>query len=556
MPPYTDKLAPRRQRKLLALDGGGIRGMISIEVLARIERLLQRALGRDDTFVLSDYFDYIAGTSTGAIIATCLALGMRVDEIREFYEESGEAMFSPAGFLRRKVRHKFEHKPLAEKLKEVVGDATTLGSPRLQTLLMIVLRNATTDSPWPVSNNPDAKYSRRGTVGCDLELPLWQLVRASTAAPTFFSPEEIRVGPKRFVFVDGGITTYNNPAFQLFMMATVEPYNLKWEASEKTMLLVSIGTGTAAEANENLKLGQMNVLYNAKSIPSALMFAALNEQDFLCRAFGRCLAGDKIDSEIGDMIGACGPVNPKLFTYVRYNAELTRKGLDALQLTGIEPTAVQRLDSTKAIGDLQRIGRAVGARKVHETHFEGFLGVTRVVALAGRRIDAEGATEQRFPLERAGAVHEKIMRLFAGHRRAVLVSSAACGADLLALDVARELGMRFRIVLPFDEKTFRQSSVTDRPGDWGELYDQVCRAAGARNDLIDLELEPNDGQQAYEAATLRILDEASAIGRDEGAPVIAVSVSDGVSRGAGDLTEHFVSLAQQRMEIVRVDTLR
>ena len=68
----------------------------------------------------------------------------------------------------------------------------------------------------------------------------------------------------------------------------------------------------------------MNVLYNAGSLPSALMFAALNEQDFLCRVFGKCLAGNSLDREVGDMIGKSGPYLPKLFTYLRYNAELTR----------------------------------------------------------------------------------------------------------------------------------------------------------------------------------------------------------------------------------------
>jgi patatin-like phospholipase/acyl hydrolase len=70
-------------RKLLALDGGGIRGIITIEVLAKIESLLQEKLGADDKFLLADYFDYIAGTSTGAIIASCLSWGIRVSEVRE-----------------------------------------------------------------------------------------------------------------------------------------------------------------------------------------------------------------------------------------------------------------------------------------------------------------------------------------------------------------------------------------------------------------------------------------------------------------------------------------
>ncbi len=69
------------QPKLLALDGGGIRGIIAVEVLAEIEKILQDKLGKDDTFVLADYFNYIVGTSTGAIIAACLSSGMRVDQI-------------------------------------------------------------------------------------------------------------------------------------------------------------------------------------------------------------------------------------------------------------------------------------------------------------------------------------------------------------------------------------------------------------------------------------------------------------------------------------------
>jgi len=365
MAPYTDKLCDRPNRKLLALDGGGIRGMISIEVLAEIERVLQKELGRDDSFRLSDYFDYIAGTSTGAIIAACLAMGKRVDEIRTFYKESGGAMFRRAGFL-RKLRYKFQHLPLAGKLKEVFGEDTRLGSPRLQTLLMLVLRNATTDSPWPLSNNPRAKYKDN----CDL--PLWKLVRASTAAPTYFAPEEIDVGKKHFVFVDGGITAYNNPALQLFMMATTEPFNLNWPTGVDKMLLVSVGTGVAAEANDKLKPGEMNLLYNATSIPSALMFAALNQQDFICRALGDCVAGDQIDREIGTMIGKHGP-GPKLFTYARYNAELTQDGLTALDVPHIDPKRVQRLDSTDAIPELQEVGKAVGKKRVDAKHFKDFL---------------------------------------------------------------------------------------------------------------------------------------------------------------------------------------
>src|SRR4051812_39228973 len=107
-----DKKTKEGPRKLLALDGGGIRGVMTLEVLAKIEAELQSALGRGEDFVLADYFDYVAGTSTGAIIATCLALGMRVDEIRAFYIDSGPAMFDKARLLQR-FRYKFQDEKLA-----------------------------------------------------------------------------------------------------------------------------------------------------------------------------------------------------------------------------------------------------------------------------------------------------------------------------------------------------------------------------------------------------------------------------------------------------------
>ena len=362
-------------KKILALDGGGIRGMIAVEVLEEIEDLLRKETGSGKEFVLADYFDYISGTSTGAIIAAALSLGWSVKKIRNFYIDSGEQMFDKASLL-KKFKYQYEDEALKKMLKEEFGSDTTLGSEKLKTLLMMVMRNSTTDSPWPVSNNPGAKYNSRKRDDCNLDLPLWQLVRASTAAPVYFPPEKVSIGKHNFIFVDGGITTYNNPSFQTFLMATLGPYNLGWETGEDRLLIVSIGTGTSPDANADLSPNQMNLLYNAASLPSALMFAALNEQDLLCRAFGNCLCGDDLDREIGNLIDKEDtmnrPVTSKLFTYVRYNAELSRSGLDKLGLTRIKPEEVQKLDSVENIKELQTVGQAV-AKKVTREHFHKFI---------------------------------------------------------------------------------------------------------------------------------------------------------------------------------------
>src|SRR5438045_2689651 len=124
-----DKLKKSGPRKLLALDGGGIRGMMTVEVLGRMEEMLRESSGQGPDFVLADYFDYIAGTSTGAIIAAALSLGMRVDELRKFYIESGPEMFDKAKVLER-FRFKFRDDKLAAKLKLAYGEETRLGSDK------------------------------------------------------------------------------------------------------------------------------------------------------------------------------------------------------------------------------------------------------------------------------------------------------------------------------------------------------------------------------------------------------------------------------------------
>ena len=366
-------------KKILALDGGGILGLISIEVLERIEALLREREGRPD-LVLADYFDLCAGTSTGAVISTLVSLGMSVDTIRSFYIECGPAMFDRASLLER-LNYEYESEPLARKLQSVIGpdregeaaDAlATLGTERLRTLLMVVTRNATTDSPWPITNNPDAKYNDRARSDCNLELPLWKVVRASTAAPSYFPPEVVDIGPRRFVFVDGGVTTYNNPAFLAFFTATTGPYHINWKAGERDMLVVSVGTGDYAREQPDLSPSQMNLLYIAKNTPGALMNAASAGQDMLCRVFGKCLSGNPIDREIGDLIGAGGPTGEKLFTYMRYDADVSRKGLDALGLPDVNPAHVQLLDSVRYIDEIQRVGKAVAAKCVKAEDFAGF----------------------------------------------------------------------------------------------------------------------------------------------------------------------------------------
>ena len=355
-------LEPKKtgQRRLLALDGGGIRGLVTLGILDKMEADLRRILKKDASFRLADYFDFIGGTSTGAILAVGLSIGLSTAELTKFYLEAGPLMFKKEELLDR-LWNKFKSDPLETKLKEILGKTTELGSPKLKTLLLLVMRNITTDSPWPVTNNPNALYNARDRDDCNLKLPLWQLVRASTAAPTYFPPEVVKLKEGRqFVFVDGGVTPYNIPAFLMFRKATAEPYRLLWEKGEDKMLIVSAGTGSAPRLGPAAGDPNRSLLEVAISIAGEMMNGMAYDQDINCRTVGRCVFGPQIDREVKDMV----PVQPlsenlgRSFLYARYDPDLTREGLDALGLKKLSPEAVGKMDSVKAVDDLMAVGKA------------------------------------------------------------------------------------------------------------------------------------------------------------------------------------------------------
>lgn len=367
-------------RKLLALDGGGIRGVLTLQVLIRMEEILRERSGQGERFRLCNFFDYIGGTSTGAIIAAGLAIGMSAQELSDFYIATGPKMFEKA-FILERLRNLYKKEPLTEELKKTYGAKTDLGSSKLKSLLLVVTRNVTTDSPWPLSSNPFARYNQRGRKDCNLQIPLWQLVRASTAAPVFFPPEILQWdssdASRTFLFEDGGLTPYNNPAFLIARMATQEAYGVGWRTGENHLLVVSVGTGSAAKAEA--EMSGKNAVANLVSFPGALMYGAQVDQDINCRTVGRCVHGAPIDRELGDLIprrGAGDPPPPvplsedlgRQFLYARYNAELSQEWLAARGLGKVNPANVSQLDSVEYIPDLVRVGRAL-AKEVKAEHF-------------------------------------------------------------------------------------------------------------------------------------------------------------------------------------------
>jgi hypothetical protein len=177
-----------------------------------------------------------------------------------------------------------------------------------------------------------------------------------------------------------------------------------------------------------------------------------------------------------------------------------------------------------------------------------------VLALAGRRIDAAGAEERRFPPENEAMVAVRIRNMMVSAASQAVVCSAASGADILALEGAGKLGLGRRVVLPFSRQQFRAISVADRGEDWGLRFDAILQQIQSK-DILELNLQGGNNE-AYATVNSKIIDEAVGWASTTGRRALAMVVWNGFSRGATDLTDGFRGVAVDRkLEVIPVPTL-
>jgi hypothetical protein len=177
-----------------------------------------------------------------------------------------------------------------------------------------------------------------------------------------------------------------------------------------------------------------------------------------------------------------------------------------------------------------------------------------VIVLAGRRIDAADTVPPRFPAGNESVVSTRVRHAFEELGATVIVCSAACGADLVALEVAGAMKLRRRVVLPWDRETFRGRSVVDRGEAWGTRYDRVMDEVDANGHLRVLSINTDD-DAAFTATNHAILSQARELARAEGenSGPVAVLVWEGWSPAASgftnDLRENALELGFRVYEV-------
>jgi patatin-like phospholipase/acyl hydrolase len=358
-----------KPKRILALDGGGIRGALTLGYLEKIEKILKEKENNPD-LLLCDYFDLIGGTSTGAIIAAGLSIGMTASEIKDLYLKIGDKIFGN----KRKIylnpfkwyKADFDYKPLEKELKKIFKDYT-LGSKELKTYLCIVTKRADTLSTWPLTNHPEAKYYEKNK-----GILLHKLIRASAAAPTYFLPQKINVGGGEIgTFIDGGVSLANNPSLQLFLMATLEGFPFKWEKGADKLAIYSIGTGTATKKYDFEKIAKKGKLGWAKMMPEIFMEDANYLNQTILQYMSKSPSTSKIiDREIGDM-SEDNLTSEPLLHYIRYNVKLDENDLNSLgfSLSEKETDSLREMSESKNKELLYDIGKKASENDVDTKHF-------------------------------------------------------------------------------------------------------------------------------------------------------------------------------------------
>jgi predicted acylesterase/phospholipase RssA len=222
---------PFRKNVAIAIDGGGIRGVVITRALSHLEDHLGKPVRQ--------IFQLTAGTSTGSIISAAIGAGLTAKQMHELYISLGDIIFQKT--LRSKLwlllKYRYPLGPLTDALKKHVGDFKMgdfwTATPPIDVVIPcfdLVENRSRFVKPWK------AEYA---------DWPMVKAVLASSSVPTFFPAVEDR-------FVDGGVGSYANPCY---LAAYEAVYCLHWEPAETTLL--SFGTGRFPQG---LRPGQANKL--------------------------------------------------------------------------------------------------------------------------------------------------------------------------------------------------------------------------------------------------------------------------------------------------------
>jgi hypothetical protein len=216
-----------RPARILSIDGGGIRGIIPTTALIALEQQMGQPV--------RECFDFLAGTSTGALIAAALAAGLPATQIQDIYTQRSSEIFSPPKILADPKRlvdgYMYNPANIQKVLESEFGIASGWTINDSPVRLLLTSKGINT-RPWYFVRDNPKNAQTTGALG------LIDCAVASASAPTYFSPWTITIAGQPTVLVDGGVGIAGNPVYQ----ACVEAFYYD-DFTVSNTRVVSLGTG-------------------------------------------------------------------------------------------------------------------------------------------------------------------------------------------------------------------------------------------------------------------------------------------------------------------------
>jgi uncharacterized protein len=306
--------------RILTIDGGGIRGLIPARILVSLERKLQQRTGRKDAR-LAEFFDLVAGTSTGGLI-TCLLLApgenkwapaFTAQEIVDLYLAHGAQIFNASWGKRFRSLNglrdeRYEARGLEALIDEKVGDVwlSQLIKPCLITAYDVTRRKAKFFTQHDARND-------------DKDYPIKVVARATSAAPTYFEAMPGENGRTPYAYVDGGLFA-NNPT----MCAYVEAYRkLAGKPTAENMVILSLGTGQITRSYPYHNVKNWGMVQWLRPLIDIMMSSA----------------AETVDYQMRQMFMAHG----RSPSYLRLQTTIATNDVELAEMDNVHPTNMDRL---------------------------------------------------------------------------------------------------------------------------------------------------------------------------------------------------------------------
>jgi hypothetical protein len=339
-------------KRILTIDGGGLRGVFSAAVIEQIE-------AKCGDQPACEIFDAFVGTSAGSVIAAGLAKGMRAAKLKDIFIRIGQQMSGLMGeggdgaenAARRQQKREKASAALEHLLKEILGEETTAG--QLKRRFAVVTRNMERDRVEFMGNFPSDQlespsfWKQRGSQGADE--PVWRMVLRSAALPPVFAAQGS--------YLDGGVSPFANPAYAAYIGVQ---RCLGWNPWEEELQFFSVGTGYHTTHQKLTTEDDQPI--GDEAMFAAMVGAMMQDINFL-------------QHQLMKRLRAPGHVG-----YQRYNIAFNEQGFERagveLDDLGDEAKAdpkgfFEKLakTATPCVKELAEIGKIVGEKTVKREHF-------------------------------------------------------------------------------------------------------------------------------------------------------------------------------------------